>query len=242
MDLIVIGSSSKGNSYALRAESGEILLLEAGVPLREVKKAIGYQTSKVRAVIVSHVHGDHAKYIPEYVKAGLRVLSNVDVSNHYKDQVCIMEAGQTYHLGCNSPFRVTPFDVKHDVPNFGYLIFHPDVGTIFFATDCYNLDFVIKGVNIFLAECNYSDELLDKAVQEGKTPRSQADRVRLSHMSMGHCMVWLDECEAWRTAHQIILIHGSSRHLNPKVAEKGIQRLTGKPTYYAEKGMEIPLF
>lgn len=48
MDLIVIGSSSKGNSYALRAESGEILLLEAGVPLREVKKAIGYQTNKVK--------------------------------------------------------------------------------------------------------------------------------------------------------------------------------------------------
>lgn len=239
MDLIVIGSSSKGNSYALRAESGEILLLEAGVPLREVKKAIGYQTNKVKMVIVSHVHGDHAKYITEYVKAGLDVYSNVDVSNHYKDQVCIMEAGQTYHCG---NFRVTPFDVKHDVPNFGYLIFHPDVGTIFFASDCYNLDFVIKGVNIFLAECNYSDELLDKAVQEGKTPRSQADRVRLSHMSMGHCMVWLDECEAWRTAHQIILIHGSARHLNPKVAEKGIQRLTGKPTYYAEKGMEIPLF
>lgn len=239
MDLIVIGSSSKGNSYALRAESGEILLLEAGVPLREVKKAIGYQTNKVKMVIVSHVHGDHAKYIPEYVKAGLNVYSNVDVSNHYKDQVCIMDAGQTYHCG---NFRVTPFDVKHDVPNFGYLIFHPDVGTIFFATDCYNLDFVIKGVNIFLAECNYSDELLDKAVQEGKTPRSQADRVRLSHMSMGHCMVLLDECEAWRTAHQIILIHGSARHLNPKVAEKDIQWLTGKPTYYAEKGMEIPLF
>lgn len=239
MDLIVIGSSSKGNSYALRADSGEILLLEAGVPLREVKKAIGYQTSKVKMVIVSHVHGDHAKYIPEYVKAGLNVYSNVDVSNHYKDQVCIMDAGQTYHCG---KFNVTPFDVKHDVPNFGYLIFHPDVGTIFFATDCYNLDFVIKGVNIMLAECNYSDELLNKAVQEGKTPASQADRVRLSHMSLEHCMVWLDECEAWRTAHQIILIHGSARHLNPKVAEKGIQRLTGKPTCYARKGMEFPLF
>lgn len=241
MDLIVIGSSSKGNSYALRAESGEILLLEAGVPLREVKKAIGYQTSKVEACLCSHRHSDHAKYIKEYAKAGIVVYSNANVSQHFPNCVRTLGCECTH---CFGEFSATPFFVKHDedAPNYGYLIFHPDVGTIFFATDCYNLDFVIKGVNIFLAECNYSDELLDKAVQEGKTPRSQADRVRLSHMSMGHCMVWLDECEAWRTAHQIILIHGSARHLNPKVAEKGIQRLTGKPTYYAEKGMEIPLF
>ncbi len=238
MNLIIIGSSSKGNSYALQADTGEILLLEAGVPLKEVKKAIGYQTSKVKMVIVSHIHGDHAKYIPEYVKAGLNVYSNVDVSNHYRDQVCIMDASQTYHCG---KFHVTPFDVEHDVPNFGYLIYHPEVGTIFFATDCYNLKFAIKGVNIFLAECNYSDELLNKAVAKGKTPPSQADRIRLSHMSLEHCMAWLDECEAWRSAHQIFLIHGSARHLNPKLAQCLIQRLTGKPTWYAEKGLTIPL-
>mgnify|MGYP002677645932 CR=1 FL=1 len=240
MELIIIGSSSKGNSYALRADSGAILLLEAGVPLREVKKAIGYQTSKVKAVIVSHVHSDHAKYIPEYVKAGLNVLSNVDVSNHYKDLVCIMDVGQTYHMGC-SGFRVTPFDVEHDVPNFGYLIYHPEVGTIFFATDCYNLKFAIRGVNIFLAECNYSDELLNKTVREGKTPASQADRVRLSHMSLEHCISWLEDCEASKSAHQIFLIHGSARHLDPKVAVSLIQRLTGVPTWYAKKGKIIPL-
>ena len=77
MKLIVIGSSSKGNSYALQAESGEILLLEAGVPLKEVKKAIGYKTEKVVGVLVSHIHVDHCKYIKDYIKACLGVYSNI---------------------------------------------------------------------------------------------------------------------------------------------------------------------
>ena len=73
MKLIIIGSSSKGNSYALQSDSGEILLIEAGIPLKEVKRAIGYKTSKVVGCITSHVHSDHAKYIPEYLKAGISV-------------------------------------------------------------------------------------------------------------------------------------------------------------------------
>lgn len=54
MKLIIIGSSSQGNSYAIQSDSGEILLIEAVVPLKEVKKAIGYKTSKVVGCIISH--------------------------------------------------------------------------------------------------------------------------------------------------------------------------------------------
>lgn len=181
--------------------------------------------------------GDHCKYAKEFIKAGIEVHSCHSVAEKIQG-VNQLNVGETYSIG---QFRVTPFAVKHDCEDYGYLIFHPDVGTIFFASDCYNLDFVIKGVNIFLAECNYSDELLDKAVQEGKTPRSQADRVRLSHMSMGHCIAWLEQCEAWRTAHQIILIHGSSRHLNPDAAVSKFQQVLGVPTFYAKSGMVINL-
>lgn len=57
-----IGSGSSGNGYALI--SGEdILLLECGVPAKEMLKAIDYQTSMVNGCILSHIHGDHAGYI-----------------------------------------------------------------------------------------------------------------------------------------------------------------------------------
>lgn len=237
MKLIIIGSTSKGNGYALQADTGEILLLEAGVLLKEVKKAIGYQTSKVVGCVISHVHGDHCKYAKEYLKAGITVSSNEDVAQKILG-VNTMYEDITFHFG---EFSVTPFSVEHDVKNFGYLIYHPEVGSIFFATDCYNLHFALRGCRIYLAECNYDDELLNKAVQEGETIVSQADRIRLSHMSLEHCVSWLHQCEAEKSAKQIILIHGSSRHLNPEEAVNKFQQVLGVPVFYAKKGLMINL-
>ena len=54
--LVCVGSSSAGNSYALDA-GNEILLLEAGVKLSEVKKHINYRLQNVVGVCISHAHG-----------------------------------------------------------------------------------------------------------------------------------------------------------------------------------------
>ena len=54
--LIVVGSSSLGNSYALDA-GNEILLLEAGCKMAEVKKNINFRMSDVVGVVLSHAHG-----------------------------------------------------------------------------------------------------------------------------------------------------------------------------------------
>ena len=54
--LICISSSSVGNAYALDA-GNEIILLEAGVKMAEVKKCINYRMSDVVGVCVSHSHG-----------------------------------------------------------------------------------------------------------------------------------------------------------------------------------------
>jgi len=54
--LICIGSSSLGNSYALDTGS-EILLLEAGVKMAEVKRHINFRLQDVVGVCISHAHG-----------------------------------------------------------------------------------------------------------------------------------------------------------------------------------------
>ena len=56
MFLKCIASGSSGNSYALISDK-EILLIEAGVRLMEVKKHINFQISKVVGCIISHEHG-----------------------------------------------------------------------------------------------------------------------------------------------------------------------------------------
>ena len=56
MFLRVLGSGSSGNCYLLESEN-EVLVVEAGVPFKEVKEAIDYQTSKIVGVLSSHEHG-----------------------------------------------------------------------------------------------------------------------------------------------------------------------------------------
>ena len=55
MKLRCLGSGSSGNSYILEASDG-ILLIEAGIPLMEVKKALRFDLSKVRGCLISHRH------------------------------------------------------------------------------------------------------------------------------------------------------------------------------------------
>lgn len=50
------GSGSSGNGYALITDD-EILLLECGVPAKEMLQAIDYQTEKAVGCLISHEHG-----------------------------------------------------------------------------------------------------------------------------------------------------------------------------------------
>ena len=51
MTMTVIGSGSAGNCYVLQNEQ-EAIILEAGLPFgKEVKEALGWNTSKVKALV-----------------------------------------------------------------------------------------------------------------------------------------------------------------------------------------------
>ena len=237
MTLKIIGSSSKGNGYLLEAENGEQLVIEAGCRLMAAKE-LGLKTSKCVGLICSHEHGDHCKYVRDYTKAGIEVYSTSAVKESNKFGVTVVEHGKTYQVG---DFRVTPLKVEHDVECYAYLVHHLEMGTLMFATDCWNLHQVVKGVSHYLIEANYQDEVLDESVRTGKTIQSMADRVRLSHMSLKHCVEYLKMCDAGKTARTITLIHASERHLDKKHAELTVAGQTGVPTWVAKKGLKIVL-
>lgn len=239
MILITIGSNSSGNAYALDA-GGEILLLEAGIKLSDVKKAINYRTGHVVGCVITHVHGDHAKYAEEYSKAGIHIYCNSDVAEKKQfpyGSSTILSGSVTHKIGS---FYVVPFDNHHDVPIFGYLIHHKDMGELLFSTDSYRISTTITGVNHFLIEANYSDELLKQAVWEGKITKSQSDRIMLSHMSLDYCIDYLKDCQAEKSD-TIILCHLSGRHSNSKQFRTAVAGAFGVPTYIAEKGLKVEL-
>ena len=56
MNVKCLGSGSKGNSHALYDSAGHILLLDCGVPIREIKIGIDFQVSKIVGCLCTHSH------------------------------------------------------------------------------------------------------------------------------------------------------------------------------------------
>lgn len=239
MKLIVVNSSSSGNAYALDAGE-QILLLEAGIKHTLVTKAIGFRDDKVIGCLVSHTHGDHARYAEEYASRGTHIYCNKDVREKKRfpfGSYTELEIANTINIG---EFRVTPLPLAHDVQNFGYLIHHPSMGTLFFATDTYKFDFELRNVDHWLIEANYSDNLLKENVHSGKIDHAQANRLMLSHMSIDYTIKYLRECEADKSRN-IILCHLSERNSDPDKFRVAVAGAFGVPTYIAEKGLVVEL-
>nr|DAR48661.1 MAG TPA: YycJ-like MBL-fold protein [Bacteriophage sp.] len=56
MRLKCLGSSSSGNCYLLTSESGETLILDCGIPIKEIKKGLDWDIRGIAGVIISHTH------------------------------------------------------------------------------------------------------------------------------------------------------------------------------------------
>ena len=241
MVLIVNGSSSSGNSYALISSSDEILLIEAGVKIAEVKKSINYKIGNVVGCLASHRHGDHAKYAVEYAKFGVKIYCNKDTADNksFPYNTCkVIEDGKTYHIG---KYSVVPFNVEHDVPCQGFIIRHPEMGIMLFATDTFKIPIAMTGVNHFLIEANYEDSLLKENVRNGEINKAQADRIMLSHMSLNYCIEYLRDCEAEKSARTITLCHLSERNSYPKLFRDSVAGAFGVPCFIASKGTVVEL-
>lgn len=221
MKLTVLGSGSAGNCYLLHNEK-ECLVLEAGVSFMEVKKALDFDIGKIAGAVVSHEHGDHAKYIGEYAKAGISYLAPY--------------GGDGYARSADfGKFHVKSFEVEHDVPCYGFLICHEEIGRLLFVTDTMYIRYCFKRLNHILIECNYGKNLISE-----KYSRSMKERIWMSHMEFGTCKDFIraNNNDALKT---VCLLHLSDSNSNERMFQAGINEIVECPVYVASKGLEIEL-
>ena len=133
MILKVLGSESAGNCYLLETDN-EVLIVEAGIRLQEIKLALNFDLSKVIGCLISHSHGDHCKYARDYMKAGINVYTSTETiaAANLSGHRIIPISPQPVQLGS---FTIKCFPVPHGVPTLGFLIKHPGAGSILFVTD-----------------------------------------------------------------------------------------------------------
>jgi phosphoribosyl 1,2-cyclic phosphodiesterase len=238
MRLRVLGSSSKGNCYLLIA-SDQVLIIEAGVKLTEVKQALSFRTENIAGCLISHSHNDHAGYIREFADAGITILTSDSViTTHeltkYCNRVKKIYPEHGYKLG---PYKIIPFEVNHDVPCLGFFINHPEAGNIMFLTDTYICEYNIPDLNQVIIECNYADDILeDNIVYKGLNPIRS--RLIYSHMELESCKEVLRSLDLSHVIN-IVLIHLSDGNSNEKRFVSEIEQEFLINTVAANKEIEI---
>ena len=241
MKLKVLGSSSAGNCYLIESK-GQTLVLEAGVKLIDIKKAVGFDLSRIKGVLITHEHGDHAKSISDVMKAGIETYASygtfrktgVSMGAAFQNY---LEPGKRTQIG---EFTVVPFRAEHDAAEpLGFLISHPESGKILFATDTANMDrYQFNGLSHILIEANYSQDIADQNIMNGSLNAKRHGRVIRSHMSIDDCVEFLNRTDLSETRN-IILIHLSDGQSDAREFQNRVTSQTGKQTWVAEPGLTI---
>lgn len=241
MQLHVINSNSAGNAYVLANES-EALLLECGVAFSAIKKALRFDLRKVVGALVTHEHNDHSKSMFDVMNAGIDVYASPGThrakgtDTHHR--AIGVRAGDQFQVG---GFSVRPFDVQHDCAEpLGFLIHHPNTGTILFLTDSYYTKYRFKNLNHLIIEANYCEDIIYRKVSEGASPKFLKDRVLQSHMSLQTCKEMLAANDLSKVMN-IVLIHLSDGNSDADRFKREVEESTGKRVYVAGPGLTIDM-
>lgn len=235
MKLKCLGSGSSGNCYILENDM-EALVIEAGLPFMDVKKALDFNVRKIIGVICTHRHKDHSKFLKDFVVAGIRSIAPSDYwienilewwfqyGEHYDETRKCIEIGN---------FKIIPFQLVHDVPCYGFYIQHPEMGTLIYASDTEYIRYRFKDVNHILVECNYDKNFI------------QDDAVNRTHVLEGHMELQTTKefvkVNNNPDLRNVVLLHLSANNSNPGEFKEEMEKIIDCPVWIAEKGLEVDL-
>ena len=229
-----IASSSSGNCYML--DDGQTrLLLDAGLPFKQVQKELNFETSTIAAALISHEHNDHSKAVKDLFKAGIDVYASqgtLDALKVRDYRARPVKAKERFTVGT---WAVMPFDTQHDAKEpFGYLLASSTGEKVLYATDTYYIRYYFKGLTVIMVECNHSYEILRENVKAGIIPVEMKNRLIKSHFSLENVKEFLKANDLSRVR-EIHLLHLSDGNSDAERFKREIQRLTGKMVFVAEK-------
>lgn len=176
MKLKCIATGSTGNCYTLTSDSGETLILDCGISVKEIKKGLDWNIKGIVGVLCTHKHLDHSKSVADIRNMGIRVFNPaLDI---FLDVV---------HFG---DFKIRPFDLTTvdgrwthtnvdgvECPCYGFLIAHKEMGKLLYITDTELIKWRFKDINHILLGVNYDKDLVD-------TDNPKANHVFRGHLSI----------------------------------------------------------
>lgn len=225
LSFCTLGSGSSGNATLVRGPGGA-LLLDAGLTLAELGRRwtkVGFDADELRAVLVTHEHGDHGRsaarlarrlslplWLSRGTDAGLARSWRGDERRHH------LAGGETATL---AGIEVQAIAVSHDVREPLQFRFAVGERSLAAVTDLGEADGAVRralaGSQAWLLESNYDEALL----AAGPYPAWLKRRVSgaRGHLSNGQCAE-LIATEGRGHLRAVVLGHLSEENNRPELA------------------------
>lgn len=228
MDIKVLASGSTGNGYVV-SDGVSSLLIECGIPMKQIKRKLNFDLSGIAGCLISHGHADHCKAWRDVAKAGIELYMSKGTADHIQadgHRINIIRAKEQVHI---DTFIVLPFDTEHDIPEpLGFLIYSTATKEkLLFITDSFYCKYKFPGCKYIMVECNYSPDILQKNIDEGHVSEAMKSRLLTSHFSLPNVKKFLQANDLSK-ANEIYLIHLSNGNSDEARFKREIQELTGK--------------
>ena len=235
MQIEVLASSSLGNAYIV-SDGVTSILLDAGIPYKELQVKSDFKINGVAACILTHLHQDHSRAVKDLLKYAIDVyalpetLSALNVSEHHR----------THRVEPLKPFTVYTFEIMaitmhHDCPCVGYMVYSNVTNErLFFATDTYKITVNPQSIDYLILEINYQKEIVNNLVNEGIMESSIRARLLFSHFELSKALNWLKRIDKSRLK-RIYVAHLSNGHSNAEEIKRAVIAETGVPTVICEQ-------
>jgi phosphoribosyl 1,2-cyclic phosphodiesterase len=181
-----LNSGSNGNCYYIGNDT-EAVLVDTGLSCRETEKrmlSLGLNMKKVKAIFISHEHGDHikglqviaSKYdLPVYISPDTYAKSGLQLASSALQWLDTQKEVKLGNLG------ITSFTKKHDAADPHSFIISCNGVTVGVFTDigeaCSNVTSHFNRCHAAFLEANYDDEMLEN----GHYPFYLKNRIRGTH-------------------------------------------------------------
>lgn len=223
-----LNSGSNGNCYYIGNDE-EGVLIDVGISCREVEKRLKrleIPISRIKAVFVTHEHGDHIHGVPAiskkhklpvYITQGTILYGNV--GNEIESS--LIQHFQPYQSVSIGKLLITGFPITHDANDPHNFIIANESVTIGVFTDigfpCYHVTQHFAQCHAAFLESNYDEHMLEF----GSYPFQLKKRIRggKGHLSNRQALkLFLDHRPAFMT--HLFLGHLSHNNNSPDIVEE----------------------
>lgn len=223
-------SSSRGNLYSVSNGKTNILI-ECGLPIAKIKKALNFKLSGYSACLVSHEHLDHAKSIHQIAASGIDVFCLDETAQALKfngHRLKTVLPLRQFEIG---QFSVISVPIHHQnvrtgdrVPGVGFLISDGTEKLLYYC-DSFYCRHTFKGLNIVALGVNYSKKTMNPNLDPVRKRR-----LFKSHMSLETALKFFKANDLSKVR-EIHLLHLSRDNSNSEYFKSEVMKATGKPTY-----------